>query len=239
MRIALLISGSGTTAEAIIKACASGRLSGVEPVLVIASKADIAGIARVEKAGMNPADIVVIDPKTFPSNDAFGETIIDECKKRNVEFIGQYGWMVRTPENVIRAYEGMMTNQHPGPLDPGREDFGGKGMYGIRVHQARLCFVKKTDREYWSEATAQRVAVSFDEGAVVHSKRVVILPDDTAETLAARMLPIEHEVQIETLQMFANCTVEEVVRESPLVNPGEKSILKECKEVAMKLYPKG
>ncbi len=235
MRIALLISGSGTTAEAIIKACGSGRLLGVEPVLVIASQAEIGGIIRVQNAGMKPEDVVILDSKTFQDSEAFGQAIIDECKKRNVDFVGQYGWMIKTPANVIRAYEGMMTNQHPGPVP----EFGGPKMYGIRVHQARLCFVKKTNREYWSEATAQRVAINFDEGAVVHSKRVEILPDDTAETLAARMLPVEHEVQIETLQMFANGTVKEVVREASLVNPDEESILEECKKAAIKLYPKG
>ncbi len=239
MRIALLISGSGTTAEAIIKACTSGRLSGVEPALVIASRADSGGIVRAKEAGIKEEDIVVIDPKTFAGSEEFGQAIIVECKKRNVDFVGQYGWMIKTPENVIREYEGMMTNQHPGPLDPGRADFGGVGMYGMRVHQARLCFVKKTDREYWSEATAQRVAVHFDEGAVVHSKRVEILPDDTAETLAARMLPIEHEVQIETLQMFANKAVKEIIRDTPFVFPGEEGILKVCKKEAVQLYPNG
>jgi folate-dependent phosphoribosylglycinamide formyltransferase PurN len=62
---------------------------------------------------------------------------------------------------------------------------------------------------------------------------------DTAETLQRRVLPVEHEVQIETLQDFANGTVSEFYRETPLVLPEEENILKECKEIAKKLYPNG
>jgi len=112
-------------------------------------------------------------------------------------------------------------------------------MYGQRVHAARICFVKKTNRNWWSEATAQRVGVHFDEGAVVKTKPVEILPNDTPQTLAARMLPVEHEVQIAALRDFANGTVSEMKREQPLVLSGEEGILAECKKRAIAEYPNG
>lgn len=239
MRVALLISGGGTTAAAIIRACKTGRLSKVEPVLVIASAPTIGGIKKVLDLGMPAKDVLVIDPKNFPVADDFGAKILEECKKRNVEFLSQNGWLCLTPKNVIDEYSGMMLNQHPGPLDPGRPDFGGKGMFGLRVHCARLEFVKRTNRDFWSEATAQRVAAAFDAGAVLNRKQVPILPDDTPETLAARLLPVEHEVIIETLQNFADGQVKELVREKPLVKPEEYQILEVCKKQAIKIYPKG
>ncbi|OGF28268.1 hypothetical protein A2242_03430 [Candidatus Falkowbacteria bacterium RIFOXYA2_FULL_47_9] len=239
MRIALLISGGGTTAGAIITACKNGQLPNIAPVLVIASKAGIGGIERVKAAGMLEKNIVVIEPKKFPTPHDFGEAILKECEQRGVEFIGQYGWLALTPSNVIARYEGMMTNQHPGPLDIGRPDFGGSGMYGKRVHAARICFVKKTNRDFWSEATAQRVAVRFDEGAVLKTRRVPIVPGDTPETLAARLLPLEHEVHIATLQDFADNTVKEIKRDTPLVLPGEEDTLEECKRQAIAAYPNG
>lgn len=240
MKIAMLISGSGTTASAIIQAVKTDRLKNIEPVLVIASGADVGGISKVQEAGINPGAIAVIDPKTFTSPKDFGQKIIDECEKRDVEFIGQYGWLCLTPKNVIEKYQGMMVNQHPGPLDIGSgHDFGGKGMYGLRVPAARIEFVKRTNHDFWTEAVAQRVAVNFDEGAVLNTQTEAILPEDTAETLSARLLPIQHEVQIKTLQDFADGKVKEIVRNQPLVKPEEYAILEQCRQLAIKQYPNG
>lgn len=239
MRIALLISGGGTTASAIITACKTGQLKHVEPVLVIASLGGISGIKRTIEAGIKPGDVAVIDPKSFSSQKAFGEAIIKACAARGAEFVGQYGWLALTPENVIEKFQNLMVNQHPGPLDIGRPDFGGAGMYGKRVHAARLCFVKKTNRDFWSEATAQRVAGQFDRGAVLKRKPVPILPEDAVDALAARILPVEHEVQIETLRDFTGGKVREIARNEPLVWPDEYPILEECKKQAIINYPKG
>lgn len=239
MKIALLISGGGSTMEAIIKATQNGVLKDVEPVLVIANREDAGGIEKARNLGIKDEDILIIRPKDFLSREDFGEKIISECKKRNVDFIGQYGWMVLTPENVIREYKNMIVNQHPGPLDMGEPDFGGKGMYGLRVHQARIEFVKKVNRDFQTEATCHRVTEEFDKGAILKRREVPILDTDTAEILQARVLPMEHSVQIEVLQDFVNNNVKEWHRENPLVLPSEEGILKECKELAIKMYPKG
>lgn len=239
MRIAILISGGGTTMEAIIKATQNGTLKNVVPSLIISSSEKAGGIDKAKKLGINDEDILIINPKDFRNRNEFGEKIIEECKKRNVEFIGQYGWHWLTPESVIKEFEGMIINQHPGPLDTGKPDFGGAGMFGLRVHQTRLEFVKRTNRNFWTEATAHRVTAKFDEGKIVKRKQVEILPNDTTETLQARVLQIEHQVQIETLQDFANCTVSEFIREEPLVLPGEEQILDECKKLAKIKYPNG
>jgi phosphoribosylglycinamide formyltransferase-1 len=239
MKIALLISGGGTTMEAIIKACKDSTLQNIVPVLVIASKPDAGGIQKARALGITDEDICIIEPKVFTTAEAFGEAILAECKARGVEFIGQYGWLAKTPDNVCDAYKGMIVNQHPGPLDNGRPDFGGAGMYGMRVHQARLEFVRKTAHDFWTEATAHRVTSVFDEGKIVKRKQVPIFQNDTAETLQARVLPTEHEVQIETLRDFAQNTVTEFVREVPLVAEDEMAVLKESKEIAKKMYPNG
>lgn len=239
MKVALLISGGGTTAAAIIDACRNGSLTGVEPVCVIASSANAGGIKKARDLGIPDRDILIIDPKDFDQARAFGQAIIAACRERAVDFIGQYGWMCLTPENVIKAYEGMMVNQHPGPLDPGYPDFGGKGMFGRRVHCARLLFVRQVARDYWSEATSHRVEKEFDTGAIVRAVRVPIFPDDTPETLSARMLPVEHKAQIQTIRDFATGQVQEWVRPDRLVRPGEEFFLEEVKQQAIQLYPKG
>ena len=164
MNLAILLSGEGTTAARIISECRwDGKLYGMNAALVIASRPDAGGIEKARSLGVKEENIVVIERKDFETPEAFGEAILVQCAKRNIDIIGQYGWMVMTPANVVEKYEGRMINQHPGPLDiypnapDGRagHDFGGAGMYGMRVHAARLCFVQKTGHDFWTEATAQ------------------------------------------------------------------------------------
>lgn len=241
LRIAMLISGGGSTAEAIIRACSEGRLRDVVPALLIASKPDIGGIQKAIALGIRTEDIVVIERKAFATPEEFGEAILRECRQRGVNFIGQYGWLPKTPANVVEAYEGMMINQHPGPLDPGRPDFGGKGMFGKAVHAARLNYLRAAGwPEIHTEVVAQRVHAEFDLGAVVESKRVVIEERNwTPEQLQSKALVNEHLVQLSALQAFAHGTVKEIVRETPLIPPENIPILEQAKADAIKAYPKG
>lgn len=238
IRLAMLISGGGTTMMKIIQECGSGQLVGkVVPVLVISSRHDAGGLA---KAMGTCVPTTVLEPKNFGSAEHFGDAIIRECHSKGVNLIGQYGWLPKTPRNVIEAYTESMINQHPGPLDTGRPDFGGHGMYGRRVHAARLYFARCVRHSLWTEATAQRVNVEFDKGAVLHKRLVEIHPDDDPYTLQERVLPVEHAVQIETLLGFANDCVREHVREQPLINNGaEENILETAKNVACLLFPHG
>lgn len=89
-----------------------------------------------------------------------------------------------------------------------------------------------------AEATAQRVSAEFDDGAVLRRLAVPILPGDSVEDLAHRMLPHEHTVQIDTLLDFANGTVAEQTRE-PLIRRDEDVKLWQAKQVARMLYPHG
>jgi phosphoribosylglycinamide formyltransferase-1 len=233
LRLCMLLSGGGTTAQAIIRACKSGRLSGIKPVCVISSRSDAGGLQKAKEEGV-PAFVIEPLPK---NSEAFGEALIRACEAKGVDIIGQYGWIPKTPLNVIEMYEGRMINQHPGPLDPGYPDFGGKRMFGARVHCARLYFVRAVARDFWTEATAQRVALDFDKGAILKMARVDILPDDTVSSLQERVLPVEHEVQIEALQDFAHGNVVELVRLERLVLPGEEPILEEAKKIACRKFP--
>lgn len=246
LRIAMLISGGGTTMREILRAVKSGFLARVEPVLVIASKPEAGGIEKAVAEGLSPSDVLVMRPKGYPSPEAFGEEIIAQARERGVDFIGQYGWLPKTPVNVVEAYQGMITNQHPGPLDPGRPDFGGIGMYGRRVHCARLYFVRRTFHpgldyyaHHFTEAVCQRVHPEFDKGTLLAWTTIPIEPDDTVDTLQARVLPQEHMIQIETLKAFSEGSVEEQTRPEPLVREEDCDILAEAKQVAGILFPGG
>lgn len=236
----MLISGGGTTATKIIEACAlGGPLKGlVTPALIISSNAKAAGLERTLATRLiSRTDQVVLNPTMFASPLQFGQAILDECDLRHIDFIGQYGWMIRTPENVIAQYNRRMVNQHPGPIDIGHPDFGGPYMHGKRVHCARLIFVREVQRNFWTEATAQRVHRNFDEGECLRVEQVPILPGDDVETLSKRVLDAEYRNQIETLIDFAHGREHKIIRESRLVLPGEEHILSNAKRIARMLYP--
>ena len=206
LRIGMLISGGGTTVEQIFIACMKGDLRGLaEPAVVISSRRGAAGIRRMLDAGMDPRHVIVIRPRDFETPEEYGEAINRACDERGVDFLGQYGHLAKTPENVINHFPGMMVNQHPGPLDPRFPDFGGDGMYGLRVHCARIYYARATGLDFWTEATAQRVAPEYDEGAVITRWSLPIqrFPRDTARTLAAKLLPLEHALHIHIIGMFA------------------------------------
>lgn len=227
LRLALLISGKGSTAAAIIRKFRDSNE--IIPVCVIASNPQ-AGLVNVIKAGMDEKATYVISPKMMSSSTHFGEALLKICKKHEVDLVGHYGWLVKTPANLINEYRDMIINQHPGPLDPGRKmDFGGKGMYGKRVHAARLSFVKATDKDWWTEVTCHRVTEEYDEGMILDRIEVPIRPNDTVDTLADRALLEEHKLQIRVLQAFAKGTVKEWNRVKPLVDSRDYALLERIK----------
>jgi phosphoribosylglycinamide formyltransferase-1 len=236
-RLAILISGGGTTMQEIIKATQRGEVA-LDIACVIASSSSAGGIDKARRLGIN--NITVIDPTSFKVGsgkvdlDAFGLRLVQELQIHGASVVTQNGWLPFTPERVIEAYFDTIFNQHPGPVP----EFGGKGMYGRRVHAARLEFIRRTNRDFWTEAIAQRVHPEYDQGAVVKAEQIIVLPEDSVGDLQQRVLPIEHRVQIDLLRDLIAGTI----KESPtrrLVLDGEQDILIEVKKLAMQQYPNG
>lgn len=239
-RLATLISGGGTTMQQIIKACQSGEIP-MDVACVISSSPTTGGIKKAKDLGIPDENILTVDPDSFRGADkkidqeAFGSALLKEMRKRGVTVVTQNGWLPLTPLHVVDAYSQTMFNQHPGPVP----EFGGKGMYGKRVHAARLLFVRETKRDQWTEAIGQRVHGDYDQGVVVKSTRVEILPDDTVDDLQQRVLPIEHRTQIDLLIDVAKGNIKELTGREKLVRPGEEQILFQAKKAARLLYPHG
>ena len=239
-RLATLISGGGTTMQQIIKACQSGEIP-MDVACVISSSPTAGGIKKAKDLGISDENILVVDPNKFRDGnkkvdqEAFGLALLREMRKRGVTVVTQNGWLPLTPGNVIEEYSETMFNQHPGPVP----EFGGKGMYGRRVHAARLLFIRETKRDQWTEAIGQRVHYQYDQGAIVKSTRVEVLPDDTVDDLQQRVLPIEHKTQIELLKDVASGNIKEVTGRKKLVLHGEEQILFLAKKAARLLYPHG
>ena len=247
IRLALLASrGDSSTVAAILDAINEKRLPGIEPALVISSKAGAGVIEKALARGIAPENIVVI-PRAGRTEVEFGKEIAHQCWRRRASHIGQYGWLPHTPGNLLWAYDGKMVNQHPGALDPERSthverhpDFGGPGMYGRRAIAAALYFARMADHNWWVEATTHLVFPVLDSGPLVRFKRVDIEPHDTVESIQARLLPVEHEVQIAALaDLTAHGGFRTIRRPEPLILRQHYHLLTKAKQRAIEDYPNG
>ena len=250
---AILISGSGSTAEAIITAVQSGKLVGIKPVVVVASSSDAGGIAKAKKLGIKTEVVSKSDYK----GDAFGKRLLQVMDEFEVDLISQNGWLPLTPAILVAKYRGRIINQHPGPLDPGgKVDFGGKGMYGERVSCARLMYARVTG-ENWTESTVHQVSEEYDKGNLIQISRMEFgktakltsladLAKKPQALLAAvnreqvRLLPIEHKNVIKALKKIVKHKgrYEGFRRDKPLVPKKFETVAKEAKKLAVGLYEK-
>lgn len=254
MKTALLISGGGTTAEAIIKAHQDKRLKTIEPIVVIASRPDAGGIQKAKKLSI---ETVVVNPADYSSQQRFGEVLLKTLQDRHIKFISQNGWLPLTPINVVEYYRRHLINQHPGPLDPGRPfDFGGHGMYGSRVTCARLAYLWATGDDRFTEATTHFVTEDFDRGEIIRAVRLnlpalsrIISIEEMKEkpqplieaTLQVQtaLLPVEHENVILTLLEFEKGEAYGHTRPQPLIPEKYSNILLQAKQLAIQLFPNG
>ncbi len=174
-KIAILASGNGTNAENIIRYFRSRGTAEVS--LVLTNRPTAYVLQRAASLGV-PAFSFTRDEW------ADGRPILDVLQAHGVDFVVLAGFLARVPDNVLHAYPGRMVNIHPSLLPK----FGGKGMYGDRVHQAVL-----EAGETESGITIHYTNEHYDEGAVICQYRCPVLPGDTPESLAQRVHTLEYE----------------------------------------------
>jgi formyltetrahydrofolate-dependent phosphoribosylglycinamide formyltransferase len=174
MRVAVLASGGGTNLQALLDACQGSAPARV--VVVISNKATAGALERARKAGV--AAEVLQDPSD-------GDGIVSLLRSYEVELVVLAGYLKLVPEVVVRAFENRMLNIHPALLP----SFGGPGMYGHHVHEAVLASGATV-----SGPTVHVVTAEYDRGPIVAQWPVPVAAEDTPETLAARVLAVEHQL---------------------------------------------
>lgn len=187
LRIAVLISGGGTTLENFNAAIAAGKLHAEFP-LVIASRRDCGGIARAERAGI-PCRVIV--RKEFPSVEAFSAEIFAQCRAVEADVVALAGFLslVHVPDDFL----GRVMNIHPSLIPA----FCGHGYHGHHVHEAALARGVKV-----SGCTVHFADNQYDHGPIIVQRCVPVLPDDTPDALAARVFTAECEAYPEALELF-------------------------------------
>jgi phosphoribosylglycinamide formyltransferase-1 len=172
-RIAVFASGRGSNLEALLAKLA-GRPA-VEVVLVVSDREGSGALERARARGL-PALVVRHDD---------GPALLDLLARHRVDWIVLAGYLRRVPSAVIARHSGRILNIHPALLPR----FGGPGMYGERVHRAVI-----EAGETRSGATVHLVDEEYDRGPIVAQRIVAVEPGDTPESLAARVLEVEHEL---------------------------------------------
>jgi phosphoribosylglycinamide formyltransferase 1 len=190
MNIAVFASGRGSNFQAILNAIDVGFLP-ARIVVLISNKSD-AGAMEIARA--HNISIHHLSQKMFSSEEALADAILEVLKKSRAEFIVLAGYLKKIPAQVIQQYRNRIVNIHPALLP----SFGGEGMYGHRVHEAVIASGEKI-----SGATVHLVDEEYDRGPIVLQKTIAIVPDDTPDSLAAKVLKIEHEIFPLALKAFA------------------------------------
>ena len=174
-KIAIFASGAGTNAENIIRYFANDER--IKVVLVLSNNQKAGVHARVNALGV---------PSLVFTRDEFAEgtPIVDILAEYEVDFIVLAGFMCFVSEPLQKAFSARIVNIHPSLLPK----FGGKGMYGMHVHEA---VVKSGEKE--SGITIHYINEHYDEGAIIFQASCPVLPNDTPEDLAARVHALEYE----------------------------------------------
>jgi phosphoribosylglycinamide formyltransferase 1 len=178
-RLAVFASGGGTNLQALLEHF-NGRGSSLARVeLVVASRPGVGALARAQRAGV--ATCVIASGPGGPA--ATAGAMLNLLDSHHIDLIVLAGYLKLVPEVVVDRFRSRILNIHPALL-PG---FGGAGMYGLRVHAAVLASGVRV-----SGATVHLVDEHYDQGSIVAQWPVPVLPGDTPERLAARVLEVEH-----------------------------------------------
>ena len=156
-----------------------------EAAVVVSPKEDTPAVEGAKDHGLS---VAVIDPVTTTE---YGKDLLAVLTQTEVEWICLAGYLRLLPSEVLSTYENRILNIHPALLPK----FGGKGMYGIRVHEAVLA-----SGEMESGCTVHLVTETYDEGPIILQKKCPVEKDDTPETLALRVLKLEHQAYSEALR---------------------------------------
>lgn len=185
LKIGVLASGRGSNFQAIIDEIEKGKLDAKIEILIV-DNPDAYAIKRAEKHGI---PYLYLNPKEFPTKEAFYEKIRDELLARGVELVVLAGFMRIVKKPLLDAFPNRIMNIHPAllPSFPGLHGQKQAVDYGVRISGCTVHFVDE----------------GIDSGPIIIQAAVPVHPDDTEETLSERILKLEHKIFPEAIRLFA------------------------------------
>ena len=191
LKIAVLASGSGSNLQALIDAAACGNING-QIELVITDRINAYALQRAENHGIAAA---CIDRKAYSNKADFDLHLLNSLNEVEPDLIILAGYLSILSAELIHKYKDKIINIHPSLLPA----FGGKGFYGEKVHKAVIESGAKL-----SGATVHFVDENTDTGPIILQEALEVLEDDTPETLARRVLSIEHSLIVKAAELFCD-----------------------------------
>ena len=192
-KIAVFASGGGTDFQSIIDANEAENFCKIE--YLVASKPTAGAINRAQKHGIK----TLVYDKSAESKEEFYARIAEQLKAEGVEYIVLAGWLLVVPASFIKVFENAVINIHPSLIP----SFCGMGYYGLHVHEKAIEYGVKL-----SGATVHFVEADVDGGAIIMQRAVPVEPDDTPESLQARILKEEHKMLPECVKLLCQGKVE-------------------------------
>jgi len=181
MRLAILASGSGSNAEKIMEHFAHSSKGKI--ALVGTNKAGAGVLARAEKFG--------VPTFTFTRKEMEAGVLLAKLQEEQIDWVILAGFLLKVTDELIRGFPDRMVNIHPALLP----NYGGKGMYGHHVHEA-----VKAAGDPVSGITIHLVNEHYDEGKIIFQAATAIAPEDSADTIATKVLALEHQYFAEVLE---------------------------------------
>ena len=182
IRIAAFASGRGSNLNAILTKIESGALRNAKIVLVVSNNSNSGALALARRYEIEAVHLSGI---AYPSPAEYERAMIELLTECRIQLILLAGYMKLLPGEVVRSFPERILNIHPALLPR----HGGKGMYGLNVHKS---VIESGDTE--SGVTIHYVNEKYDEGSIIRQQKVPVLRDDTPESLAARVLEVEHDL---------------------------------------------
>ena len=191
MPIGVIASHGGTNLQAIMDACADGTLDAEIKVVISNNSRSLA----LERARCANIPTTHLSSATHPDPVRLDAAIADTLTSYGVELVALAGYMRKLGPRTLRQYRNRILNIHPALLPK----FGGQGMYGEHVHAAVIAAGESV-----SGVSVHLVDEEYDRGPVIAQAEVSVLPNDTPDTLAARVLQQEHVLYPQTIQRIAS-----------------------------------
>ena len=189
LNLCVLASGSGSNLKAIINAQKSGKIT--SKVVLVISNNSASGALNTAKQNRIPH--YHLSGKQFKTEAEFNKKFLSLLKRFKIDLIILAGYMKMINPAIIKIYKNRILNIHPALLPA----FGGKGMYGIYIHEAVL----KSGADV-SGATVHLVNEHYDKGPVVLQKKIKIKKGEDAESLRKKILRVEHKLYPEAIKLF-------------------------------------
>jgi phosphoribosylglycinamide formyltransferase-1 len=190
MNCAVFASGGGTNFQSLLDRKAAGELH-VSFVLMVGNNSTAGAMERARK---HDIPTLHLSPAHFDTEGEYVERLERALDEHEVELIVLAGYMKMIPSRIVQRYRNRIVNVHPALLPA----FGGKGLYGGRVHQAVVEYGAKV-----TGVTVHFVDEQYDHGPVILQRVIEVRDDDDAETLAARVLELEHDSYWRAIEAIA------------------------------------